>query len=195
MIIGSVITIAWDSVGAIFTDGVGRVWLRPDGRDLSKTTYADLYGIIGDRYSDGTQGAGDFRIPDMSRAFMRGTDVPAGIDVAAASRTIDGPGNPSSDTGPVQNKAFYAHTHGWSTSAPAPNGPGSLVTREHWEPNGGSYPANSMPVSSPNYTGDAQTTSDGFIMNSSMAWMQTAPEPTAPLAPPLLVVDYVLRIA
>ena len=74
MIIGSIITVAFDAGTDLITDAVQRVYCRCDGRDLSQTVYSTLYSYIGDRYSDGAVGAGQFRIPDLQGSSLKDRD-------------------------------------------------------------------------------------------------------------------------
>ena len=195
MIIGAVITVAWDTGGTGFTDDVGRQWVRCDGRDLSQTTYPALYTIVGDRYSDGAVGAGDFRIPDMRGTFLRGTDAAGTVDADAPARTIDGPGNPSSDTGTLQNKALETHYHGSTPLQP-------IMQRAERQPNGSPMGNNaSYNRNYPNYPSlslvepTSMVMSSGTTLESDISWVETSPAPTATFAPPNLVMDYILRIA
>jgi microcystin-dependent protein len=109
MIIGALITVAWDTGGNIFTDALGRLWKRPDGSSLLIADYPDLYAVIGTRYGSAT--ALDFKLPNFTTRFVRGWDPAASIDVDAASRTIPGPGATSADAGTVQPEIVRTHSH------------------------------------------------------------------------------------
>ncbi len=54
-------------------------WLECNGAELSRTTYANLFAVVGETY-----GAGDasttFNLPDLRGGFIRGFDNGAGID-------------------------------------------------------------------------------------------------------------------
>lgn len=52
---------------------------------LSKAAYPDLYAHIGDRYNDGTEPTGFFRMPESRGEFLRGWDDGRGVD---AGRTL-----------------------------------------------------------------------------------------------------------
>lgn len=109
MIIGSVISVAWDTGGNIFTDSLGRLWKRADGSALNIVDYPDLYGVIGTRYGSNT--ASDFKLPNFTSRFLRGWDPMATLDVDAASRTLPGPGATSADAGSVQPEIIISHQH------------------------------------------------------------------------------------
>ena len=59
------------SVAAIESDQVPTGWLLCDGRLLSRTTYADLFAAIGDRFGAG-DGSTTFGLPDLRGRFLRG---------------------------------------------------------------------------------------------------------------------------
>lgn len=77
-------------------------YLYCDGSLVSKTTYADLYAVIGDRWGSGN--ASHFRLPDLRAAFLRGLDQNAKYDPDGKSRTI----------GSYQSPAIKTHTHKYS---------------------------------------------------------------------------------
>ena len=55
-----------------------------DGSTISRTTYSDLYAVLGDVYGNG-DGSTTFEIPDLRGEFLRGLDGGRGVD---ASRTL-----------------------------------------------------------------------------------------------------------
>jgi len=73
-------------------------WLMLEGQTVSKTTYAGLYAVVGDRYAVGGEPAGTFRLNDLRGVFVRGMDAGRGID---ASRVL----------GSLQADQIGAHTH------------------------------------------------------------------------------------
>jgi microcystin-dependent protein len=66
-----------DSAATLTEDGR---WLLCDGREVSQTTYADLYGVIGATY--GVASSGNFKLPDFRAKF------PVGIGNFATAGTI-----------------------------------------------------------------------------------------------------------
>jgi microcystin-dependent protein len=109
MIIGSLISVAWDTQGNIFTDALGRLWKRADGSALNISDYPELFGIIGTRYGSNT--ASDFKLPNFTSRFLRGWDPTSLLDVDSTSRTIPGPGLTSADAGTVQPEIIRTHQH------------------------------------------------------------------------------------
>ena len=61
-------------------------WLICDGSAISRTTYSDLYSIVGTTWGSG-DGSTTFAIPDFRGWFMRGLDGGSGNDPDAGSRT------------------------------------------------------------------------------------------------------------
>ena len=78
-------------------------YLKANGAEVSRTTYAALYAKIGDTYGNG-DGSTTFDLPDLRGEFVRGWDDERGIDTG---RTI----------GSNQSESFTAHTHGAGTLA------------------------------------------------------------------------------
>ncbi len=74
-------------------------WLECNGAIVSRTTYAALYGVIGETYGAG-DGSTTFQLPDLRGEFLRGRDVGRGVD-PDAPRAL----------GSLQLDAFKAHTH------------------------------------------------------------------------------------
>lgn len=61
-------------------------YLYCDGSAVSRTTYADLFGVIGTTYGVG-DGSNTFNLPDYRGEFLRAQDDGAGNDPDAGSRT------------------------------------------------------------------------------------------------------------
>lgn len=130
---------AWSSIGS--PAGVVQMyagssaptgWLICNGAVVSQTTYPELYAAIGATFNTGGEGAGNFRLPDMRGAFVRGagtTQVPAfsgaynGGSVGTYSAENLGPHThtipvfvTSSNTGPItgQSSAYTNYNSGSS---------------------------------------------------------------------------------
>lgn len=189
MIVGSIVTVCYNVGSTVFQDTLNRTWVRCDGRTLTRSDYPLLFDLIGTRYNDGTQTSLQFRIPDLRGSFLRGADPNASVDLDAASRTIDGPGNTSSDAGTRQNRALVTHTHNvynddftkW------------MLSREDIEPTGSNI-SNTVHANST----DPRFPSAPLIQSSSTnpsGVFTNNPEPTATLAPAHFVCDYIIRLA
>jgi hypothetical protein len=74
-------------------------WLQCNGAEISRTTYADLFAVIGETYGDGNNST-TFELPDLRGIFIRG----------AGSQTIDGTVYNKS-FGLVQRDSFQKHRH------------------------------------------------------------------------------------
>ena len=77
-------------------------WLECDGSTISRTTYADLFAVIGETFGAG-DGSTTFQIPDLRGEFIRGYDNGRDVDTG---RTF----------GSAQADAFEQHTHTNSVS-------------------------------------------------------------------------------
>lgn len=84
-------------------------WLEMNGASISRTTYSDLFAVIGTRY--GTVDASHFNLPDMRGYFPRGWDHGRGVDPDKATRTNRGDGTIGDAIGTKQAEDFKAHTH------------------------------------------------------------------------------------
>ncbi len=72
-------------------------YLLCDGSVISRTTYADLFSVIGTTYGTG-DGSATFKLPDLRGEFIRGVDRGRGVDSGRA-------------LGSFQNDAFKSHNH------------------------------------------------------------------------------------
>lgn len=113
---GTVIPFAGDETAL----GVwSNAWLPCDGRAISRTTYSNLFNVIGTRYGIG-DGSTTFNIPDLRGLFIRGVDKSSitgvsGRDPDSSSRTPSGSGGVSgNNVGSYQGDQFKSHSHHWS---------------------------------------------------------------------------------
>jgi microcystin-dependent protein len=92
--------------GATATDG----WLLCDGGVVSRTTYADLFAVIGTAFGEG-DGTTTFNLPDLRGMFLRGRDAGAGRDPDTGGREEMAYGGNTGDTvGSVQADAMQQLT-------------------------------------------------------------------------------------
>jgi len=178
MIISSITPIGWDTQGSIITDYLGRVFVRPDGRELLQSTYSELYSTIGNRFNTLSTTAGYFRIPDFRGAFIRGDNLGSNGDPDPSIRTI--PGTPTLDSGPgtVQTKCLSSHTHYTPTTF-----------ANFWY--AGGQPA-LRPPNCPNFA-LTNTSASGFLGTTAASGLGIV-ETSSDLRPMTFIVDYVLRI-
>jgi len=98
----------------------GHLWC--DGAEVSRTTYADLFAVLGESHGRGDSFT-TFDLPDYRGRFIRGVDDGEGNDPDAASRTaMNTGGNTGDDVGTLQDEELKAHTHGVSISDGAETG-------------------------------------------------------------------------
>ena len=88
-------------------------WLVADGREISRTSYADLFGVVGTTYGAGN-GTTTFNVPDLRGMFARGWDAAGGN-----ARLCD----PSRAFGSTQQDALQDFTgvfRGFDRNSPIP---------------------------------------------------------------------------
>lgn len=86
--------------GAVFwfaADSPPSGYLECDGSDVSRSTYATLFAVVGTTFGSG-DGSTTFALPDLRGEFIRGWDNSRGVD---GSRAF----------GSAQADEFEAHTH------------------------------------------------------------------------------------
>jgi len=84
-------------------------WIKANGANLSRSTYADLFAAIGTTFGAGN-GSTTFTLPDMRGEFPRGWDDGRGIDSGrafGAAQAQDWKGFSQTNTG--QNTFSYSH--------------------------------------------------------------------------------------
>lgn len=72
-------------------------WLKCNGQEVSRITYAALFAVIGTTFGDG-DGSNTFNVPDLRGEFIRGLDEGRGVD---SGRTL----------GSYQRDAMQDHKH------------------------------------------------------------------------------------
>jgi hypothetical protein len=86
-------------------------WLLCNGATVSRSTYSNLYSVVGNRFGSGDN-TSTFHLPDFRGRFLRGRDGNAGRDPDRASRTAMNPGGATGDAvGSTQGDQFRSHTH------------------------------------------------------------------------------------
>ncbi|MCE5211861.1 MAG: phage tail protein [Deltaproteobacteria bacterium] len=85
-------------------------WLECDGSSLSRTTYANLFAVLGTTY--GNADASHFYLPDYRGQFLRGWAHGQTTDPDKASRTNRGDGTGGDVVGAKQTSQVVAHDHG-----------------------------------------------------------------------------------
>ena len=97
--------LAWG--GTTAPDG----YLLCNGQAVNRTTYADLYAVIGTSFGSGN-GSTTFHLPDFRGRFLRGVDGGVGSDPDRLTRTaMNSGGNAGDAVGSVQQDAFEQHEH------------------------------------------------------------------------------------
>jgi len=101
-------------------------WLLCNGAAVNRTTYADLFTIIGETAGEGDNST-TFNVPDLRGRFIRGWDNTAGRDPDSGTRTALNTGGNVGDTiFSLQDEALKAHDHdanrGSELTTPSGNG-------------------------------------------------------------------------
>ena len=89
---------------ATFTAPSG--YLKCNGAAVSRTTYADLFAIIGTTHGSG-DGSTTFNVPDLRGEFVRGWDDSRGVDSGRSFGSSQSDANKQHNHGVTQS----AHTH------------------------------------------------------------------------------------
>ena len=86
-------------------------WLLCDGHPVSRSTYAALFGAVGDTWGKG-DAVTTFNLPDLRGRFLRGVDGGTGRDPDAAARVaISAGGNMGDAVGSLQGDSMQGHAH------------------------------------------------------------------------------------
>jgi len=99
--------------GSIFTFPIATPptgYLICDGSAISRTTYAELFIVLGTTYGAG-DGSTTFNLPDYRGQFLRGLNAGSGNDSDATSRQDRGDGTTGDAVGTIQNDEMGSHLH------------------------------------------------------------------------------------
>lgn len=90
-------------------------WLLCNGASISRSTYATLYSVVGNRF--GSVDGSNFNVPDFRGRFLRGRDAGVGRDPDRNARVaMNGGGAVGDAVGSVQGDETRSHTHNyWDT--------------------------------------------------------------------------------
>ena len=103
-------------------------YLLCDGSNVSRTTFALLFSVIGTKYGNG-DGRTTFTLPDLRGTFLRGVDSGRNCDPDVSTRTARADGaTGAAFSGTTQNHAFQVHGHSFNSnfdSAPSPGNHGT----------------------------------------------------------------------
>lgn len=91
-------------------------FLLCNGQQVSRSTYSDLFAVIGTAAGSGN-GSTTFHIFDFRGRFLRGMDGGVGRDEDRASRTaMNSGGNTADNVGSVQDDEFQSHVHNFGVA-------------------------------------------------------------------------------
>ena len=90
-------------------------WLMCNGQSVDSSEYHSLFNAIGVNFGDGSDGIGDFNLPDLRGVFLRGLDnraVAESKDPDASLRTaLKTGGSEGALVGSYQEDSFQNHDH------------------------------------------------------------------------------------
>lgn len=90
-------------------------YLAADGSEVDRTTYAELFAVIGIAHGSGNGGS-TFNLPDYRGRFLRGLDGTAGRDPDATRTAMAAGGNTGDAVGSVQGHQVQSHNHSYNNS-------------------------------------------------------------------------------
>lgn len=118
-------------------------WLLCDGSEISRTTYADLFAVIGVEYGTPSTSTA-FLIPDYRGRFLRGVDHGAARDPDRASRTAMNVGGNTGDTvGSVQVEQLKNHQNTIAVEFGGSNNANTKIAATAGDGTGGTLNTNS----------------------------------------------------
>lgn len=85
-------------------------WLKANGAAISRTTYADLFSVIGTTFGTG-DGLSTFNLPDLRGEFIRGHDDGRGVDNGRVLGSWQDSDNKSHNhTGSTSSDGHHSHS-------------------------------------------------------------------------------------
>ncbi len=110
--IGTIISHAGNT-SSLVTNGQ---WKECDGTAVSRSTFSDLYSMIGDSWGSG-DGSSTFNLPDLRGQFLRGWATTGAHDPDGGARTASATGgNTGFNVGSKQESKVENHTHPFSST-------------------------------------------------------------------------------
>jgi len=102
--------------GSVFCMAVATVpsgYLECNGAEVSRTTYAVLFAVIGTAYGTGN-GSSTFNLPDLRGEFVRGFDNGRGVDSGRSIATIQGDDNKLHNHSATTTGSVGNHRHNYA---------------------------------------------------------------------------------
>jgi microcystin-dependent protein len=170
---------------ALPTDG----WLLADGSAVSRTTYADLFGVIGTTWGAG-DGANTFALPDLRGRVLLGAGAGSGLTVRRLGQTG------GAETSAIAATNLPAHIHpisdpGHSHGVTDPgHNHAALVAASNVTAGGGAGGAAAGSTGSA-VTGITGTQTASTGINSTDA--NTGGGSPLPILPPFAVVNWIIK--
>jgi microcystin-dependent protein len=114
------------SIQGWLTDTPPTGWLECDGSAISRTTYANLFAVLGVTYGAGN-GTTTFNIPDFRGEFLRGWSHGSTNDPDRLLRSDRGDGTNGNNVGTKQAAGMQDHTHEIHVNSDGPGTFGDFI--------------------------------------------------------------------
>ena len=101
-------------------------WLLAYGQAVSRTTYANLFAVIGTTYNTGGEAGTDFRLPDLRGRAVAGVDNMGGTDAGRLSISNTLGTATGAETHTLTSAEMPSHTHTQNIHGHAFNDPGFI---------------------------------------------------------------------
>lgn len=141
-------------------------FLECDGSNISRTTYADLFAVIGTTYGSG-DGSTTFGLPDLIDKCCQNESPSKTLATSGGANTTATTGNVSANLGntTISNPTMAQHSHNITCNSGSAGGPGNPsvspgnVTNT---PSTGGGGAHNHPISA-NFSGDSNSVLQPYI--------------------------------
>jgi len=111
-------TVSGVPTGSVFCMAVATVpsgYLECDGDEVSRTTYAALFAVIGTNYGTGN-GSSTFNLPDLRGEFIRGFDNGRGVDSGRSIASSQSEQNKQHNHSASSSSSVSPSSHGHTSS-------------------------------------------------------------------------------
>lgn len=97
-------------------------WLACDGSEVSQSTYADLYAIVGTTWNTGGEAGGNFRLPDFRGRALIGKGTGSGLTARTLAASV------GTETHVLASGELPSHGHTLTDPTHVHSGPKFILT-------------------------------------------------------------------
>jgi len=145
-------------------------FLECNGSNVSRSTYSDLFGVVGTTYGAG-DGATTFGLPDLQnnvalgRSNNKALASTGGADTVATAGSVSVAGSAADHTLTTDEMAAHTHNQAWTGAAPYACGEGStrITTTNSGAAGQSSAHGHNITVNAGTYTGSATSVLQPFV--------------------------------